>query len=172
VAPDSGILPPSSRAHYHDQDLGFTYPASWAPRKYQVTSHFSHAIVYLSNQPLHEPCTRSRVAAGTMIRCGAPLDRLRPRGVLVEWSSNGFPNWTLEFAPGVRQQLAGRPGELAVERPGDCEGIGAEETITASIPRRDPTDNWYRLRACLRGPGLDAQDRAVRQLLASTTLYN
>jgi hypothetical protein len=155
---------------HHDQD--FTYSASWAPSKYQVTSSFSHAIVYLGNQPLREPCTRTRVATGKMIRCGPPLDRLRPGGVLVEWSSNGFPNWTLDLAPGVRQQLAGRPGKLAVERPGDCKGIGAEETIIASIPRRNPTDNWYGLRACLRGPDLYAHDRAVRQLLASTTLYN
>jgi hypothetical protein len=64
------------------------------------------------------------------------------------------------------------PASLLWNGPGDCKGIGAEETITASIPRRNPTDNWYGLRACLRGPDLYAHDRAVRQLLASTTLYN
>jgi len=169
---DAPLVSGPTRAHYHDQELDFTHPAAWTPHKYEVVSSFSSAIVYLSNQPLHQPCTRSRVAAGTMISCGLPLDRLVPGGVLVEWSSNGFPGWTLDRAPGARQQLAGRPGRLAVERPGGCKDHGAEETITASIPRRSPAHNWYQLRACLRGPALDEHDRAVRQLLASTTLYN
>jgi hypothetical protein len=34
---DAPLLTAPTRAHHHDQDLDFTYSASWAPRKYQVT---------------------------------------------------------------------------------------------------------------------------------------
>jgi hypothetical protein len=151
--------------------LTFSYPASWMPRKYEVVSSFSSAIVYLSNQPLHDPCTRSRIAAGESITCGHPLTHLDPDGILVEWSRHGFPGWNLSLAPGTPQRIAGRPSRHAIRRPGDCaiQIDGADETIVAFISR-PVTHNWYQLLACLRGPNLASSEAQVRELLATTTL--
>lgn len=161
--------PAPSQARYHDDVLTFSYPASWTPRRYEVVSSFSSAIVYLSNQSLHDPCTRRRLAAdGLSITCGHPISQLAPRGVLIEWTREGFPNWKLSDAPGVAQQIAGRPSRLAIRRPGRCASLGADETILASITR--PSGNWYQLLACLRGPGLATSERQVRQLLATATV--
>jgi hypothetical protein len=152
--------------------LAFTYPTSWTPHKYEVVASSSRAIVYLSNQPLHEPCTRHRSASSLTITCAAPVDHLAPGGVLAMWSSNGFPSWQFSNAKGAPLQIAGRPAKLGVDRPGSCAEIGADETITAVIPRHALSDNWYQLWACLRGPALDQHDREVRQLLASTTVHD
>ena len=161
--------PAPSKARYHDDVLTFSHPASWTPRRYEVVSSFSSAIVYLSNQPLHDPCTRTRLPGGGLsISFGHPISRLAPGGVLIEWTREGFPNWKLSDAPGVPQQIAGRPSRLAIRRPGRCASLGADETILASITR--PSGNWYQLLACLRGPSLATSERQVRQLLATTTV--
>jgi hypothetical protein len=158
-----------SQARYHDDVLTFSYPASWTPRRYEVVSSFSSAIVYLSNQPLRDPCTRSRLPGGALsITCRHPISQLAPSGVLVEWTREGFPNWKLSDAPGVPQQIAGRPSKLAIRRPGRCASLGADETSLASITR--PSGNWYQLLACLRGPSVATAERQVRQLIATTTV--
>jgi hypothetical protein len=58
--------------------------------------------------------------------------------------------------------------KLAIRRPGRCASLGADETILASISR--PAGSRYQLLACLRGPGLAASERQVRQLLAATSV--
>ena len=163
------VSKPLHEARYHDDVLTFSYPASWTARRYEVASSFSSAIVYLSNQPLHDPCTRSGLPGGGLrITCGHPISALAPGGVLVEWTREGFPNWKLSDAPGVRQQIAGRPSKLAIRRPGRCANLGADETILASITRSP--DNRYQLLACLRGPSLATGEQQVRHLLATTAV--
>jgi hypothetical protein len=168
------IGPPASTSapnqfRYHDDVLTFSHPASWTPARYEVVSSFSSAIVYLSNQPLHDPCTRRHLPGGALeITCGHPITQLVPGGVLIEWTREGFPGWKLSRAPGVPQRIAGRPSRLDVRRPGRCANLGADETILASISRS--SGNGYQLLACLRGPGLAGSERQVRQLLATTTV--
>jgi hypothetical protein len=171
--PGDGAQPASTsapqQARYHDEVLTFDRPAAWTPHRYQVFSSFSSAIVYLSNQPLHDPCARTRLPGGALqISCGHPITHLAPGGVLIEWTRESRPNWKLSDAPGVEQQIAGRPSRLAIRRPGRCANLGADETILAFISRA--SGNWYQLQACLRGPGLASNERQVRQLLATTTV--
>ena len=166
MQPASTAAPNQAR---YDDVLAFTHPASWTPRKYDIVSSFSSAIVYLSNQPLHDPCTRTRLPGGALeISCGHPLTHLDPGGVLIEWTREGFPNWRLSDAPGTPTRIAGRPSRLAIRRPGRCASLGADETILASISR--PSGNRYQLLACLRGPGLATSEQQVGQLLATTVI--
>jgi hypothetical protein len=167
AAPHPSALP---LTHYQDNRLVFTHPVSWTPKKYDVTSTFSVSIVYLSNQPLKDPCTRSRISNGNVqISCGRPLEQLAPGGVLSEWSSHAYPLWTLNQVKGEQQVIAGRSAKITIDRPGDCASISADEAITAYIPQATP-GHWYQFQACLRGPGTELAEKRVRALLASTRI--
>jgi hypothetical protein len=176
IQPQSGVPAAPQLTRYSGEGLAFTHPAAWKPHSYENRSSFSRSIVYLSTQRLHPPCVRSNVTigtgpeTGTLITCGWPLDHLAPNSVLVEWSQHGTPTWRLDQEPGARRTIAGRAAKLHTARPGDCKTIGAEETITAYIPRLDLASNWYQMRACLRGPDLDKAQAQVRQLLTTTSL--
>ena len=72
-------------------DLAFSYPATWTARHYELDSSMYDSIVFLSNQPMHQPCRTRHLASGIHIHCGAPLKHLRPGGVVVMWGSTAVP---------------------------------------------------------------------------------
>ncbi len=128
-----------------------------------MMSSFSDLIVYLSNAPLHDPCT----TIGGTTTCGRPLAKLRPGDVLVSWNNVGFPHVGPEI-PHPNTTIGGQPADLEATRPGDgmCTSLGQDETVTADIAR--PQGNHYEMVACLRGPNLARNEALVRQMLAST----
>jgi N-acetylneuraminic acid mutarotase len=89
-------------------------------------------------------------------------------GVLIAWWAKGFPGWSLDKAQGDIFAVGGHRAKLRTDRPGDCRRIGADETVTATTAR-DAAANWFEMNACLRGPGLQAEEAQVRAMLASTT---
>ena len=152
--------------HYAGKAISFDYPAAWRRKSYKKESSFSSAIVFLSTARMHDPCVRTKIFGGTTETCGMPVDQLDPCGVVIEWSANGFPLWTLERQGGGESTIAGRPATVREETPGDCEHLGADVTITAAVSRAAPY-NWYQMRACLKGPDVDELRRQISLMLAS-----
>jgi hypothetical protein len=144
--------------------LTFRYPQAWRTLRFTNPNelHFS-PLVYLSTQPGHDPCHQS----GPAIVCDWPVDHLLPSGVIAKWENRGFPGWTLASETGTRVSVGGRSAKEQTTRPGECRTIGADETVSVQIAR--PVQyNWTDFTACLRGPNLADQERAVSAVLAST----
>jgi hypothetical protein len=91
---------------------------------------------------------------GNITSCGLPIDHLRRGGVVVTWTVDGLPG--LPRAPGLH---------VTVTSPGFCRSVGGTQTIAAQLTTHKHTTLW--VDACLRAPGLVANGRAVRAMLAS-----
>lgn len=168
---------------YRSHGLSFTYPVDWTAKKFEgFYSSFETPLVYLSNQDMSDPCKsrpRSRV-------CHAyPIKSLDPGGVVLVWSTNGFPGWDFDQQPGHTITVDGRAAKITTRR--DCGHLVADRSVSVIIPfdQVEPTpagvsgslvqrpslintsDNWYELDACLRDPGADHALAQVRKLLRS-----
>ena len=155
-------------ASFSVMGLAFRYPVSWRrSRTWSDLSSFSASIVYLSNNGrLRAPCVASTSPGRIAQTCGYPVRVLPPAGVLVRWSSNGFPGWRM---PKANTTIAG--GEAAELRTsgGWCAPLRATETITVIIPRATP-GTWYQMDACLRAPGLPRQEAQISSMLRSVRI--
>jgi hypothetical protein len=148
--------------------LAFRYPVSWRrSRTWSDLSSFSASIVYLSNNGrLRAPCVASTSPGRIAQTCGYPVRVLPPAGVLVRWSSNGFPGWRM---PKANTTIAGREAAEMRASGGWCAPLRATETITVIIPRSEP-GNWYQMDACLRAPGLPRQEAQISSMLRSVRI--
>jgi hypothetical protein len=148
---------------YSDSVLSFSHPAAWKayPFRWNGELHF-RPLVYLSTQPLRDPCAMQ----GNTVSCGFPVGRLRPGGVLVTWNNSGPP--AIELGPGSRTRVGGRPARRVDTAHGICRSIGADRTIDVLIQTRPLPSPLMELTACLRGPGLARAERSVDVLLGST----
>ena len=151
-------------AEYTNSFLSFRHPASWKayPFRWRGALHF-RPMLYLSTQPLQDPC-RTR---GDAAVCKWPVGRLRPDGVLISWENRGFPGWSLRREAGGSMRVDGRAAKRVAARPGACAAIGGDLTIEVAIAR-PLASNWTEATACVRGPHLAASERRVNALLAST----
>jgi len=143
--------------------LSFTHPAAWKAYPLRTQALHFNPLVYLSTQPVHDPCTTS----GNTTTCGFPLGQLEPGGVLVSWLYNGGPP-ALTLGPGKRIQVGGRPATIVSAAGGMCGQIGADRTIDVRIEMRPLPSALLELTACLRGPGLAHEQASIDALLAST----
>jgi len=134
--------------------ITFSYPAAWSRTQWDQPSSFTFMVAAVSNQPLKKPCTE--LANGWS--CGQPVDSLQSGSVLIEWWTNGFPNWTLADQPGKETTVGGLPAKI--QDPGDvprvCGGIGADSALRVEIARSAQA-NYFEFDACFRGPGSDAE---------------
>lgn len=156
------------------QGVRFEYPSCWRAAVYDEVTSFSRSIVDLSNETMHAPCTSRTSASGTTTVCRSPLTSLAPDGVLVRWSSDGFPRWTLDTQPGSSLTVGGRPAREQISGSGTlsatmCGPIGADEMISVVVARPSAADNFYSMIACLRGPDTTEAASEVQAMLASTT---
>jgi hypothetical protein len=127
------------------------YPAAWRTYNYSDdNSSFSSLIVYLSNVRVHDPCLTRKTPQAVTTTCGQPVDQLAPRSILVSWSANGFPGWSFAKARGVPIRVDGHRAKL-LRKHATCR-IRADVEIDVIVERR-AADNWYSVRACIRGPG-------------------
>jgi hypothetical protein len=156
--------------NYDHDGLSFRYPASWHAQHFDVVSSFFSSSVYLRNQPMHAPCTKTMIGNGVSISCRQPIDALLPGGVLAWWGSGGMPTWRFGDQPGSRIRLSGRDAKITIERPGTCRNLGADETISVVARNLELFDNYYSFEACLRGPGLKALEGQARAMIDSVTL--
>jgi hypothetical protein len=151
---------------YSSSVLSFSHPAAWKayPFRWDGGLHF-RPLVYLSTQPVHDPCAMQ----GNAISCGFPLGRLRPGGVLVTWNASGPP--AMGLGPGSRTLVGGYPARRTVTAGGICRSIGADRTIDVRIQTQPLPSPLTELTACLRGPGLAQAEKSVDALLASTKFH-
>lgn len=142
--------------------LAFRYTASWQAYGWSSdVSSFSALIVFLSNERLGDPCSRT----GDAVTCAEPIRRLDDGGVLVRWSANGFPGW---HAPEPDTVIAGRQAsETRSAAAGWCADLGGTEAITVVIPYATAPDNWFEMSACLRAPGVATASAALAAMLRS-----
>jgi hypothetical protein len=147
--------------------LAFRYPGTWRSGTWNDdVSSFSGLIVFLGTGRLHDPCERTVGAQVTSVSCGDPVSKVAPGGVLVRWDENGFPNW---HAPRSNTKIGGRPATETVTAGSWCRTLGGSRTITVVIPR-GASDNWYEMDACLRGPGIPAEQAEITAMLKTVRL--
>jgi hypothetical protein len=149
-------------ASYHTSLVHFEYPAAWQVKHFDEQTSYTTLLATLSNQPLHDPCAPHSTSS-----CTLPLARLRPGGVLAEWTGNSLPGWSFAKAPGVARTIGGRAARVLVSHPGNCKALGGDETITAFF-KMQVADQYYEMAACVRGPGVSANTKALMTSLAST----
>jgi hypothetical protein len=147
---------------YSHSFLSFTHPAEW--KAYSPHAHELHfnPLVYLSTQPVHDPCTTS----GNTTSCGFPVKQLEPGGVLVGWLYGGPPAFSL--GAGKRIRVGGRPAVRTDTAGGICRRIGADRTIDVRVELRPLPSPPLELVACLREPGAAQATSSIDALLAST----
>jgi hypothetical protein len=148
---------------YSSSVLSFSHPATWKAYPYRGAGelHF-HPLVYLSTQPVHDPCSTRESTTS----CGFPVDRLQPGGVLLTWNASSPPATGL--AAGSRIRVDGHPARRVDSTDGICRKIGADRTIEVLVQTRPLPSTPTELTACLRGPGLEQEEQNVDALLAST----
>jgi hypothetical protein len=151
--------------------IRFAHPQSWHTLTYTTPDVLSRSMIYLSTEPLHNPCTSTSQGAATSITCDWPASSIGPNGVLAEWIMGGKPGWRLSAVPGAATRIGGRPARIATSTSGpaydNCHRIGADEVMTAWVARRAPNNNYLFI-ACLRGPDSQKLEHQVHVLLAST----
>jgi hypothetical protein len=150
----SHIVPATLLTHFRGAGIQFYYPASWSHRHPGILQHFGASpVIDLSTQSMVDPCTKT----GSTTRCGLPIHGLKPGGVVVTWALLS------PYPLGARRRPLGV--HVRVERPGFCRSVGGEEGVFASVVVRH--HRVYSVGACLRGPNVAANERAVRAMLAS-----
>jgi hypothetical protein len=137
---------------YRGQGIAFAYPVAWSHRGPGFSTNMNGPVVDLSSQPLVNPCRHH----GTTTVCGWPVDHMRHGAVVVSWRTGGMVAISQLSPPGF---------SMKVDRPGTCRSLGGDATIVARVVTRTHTD--FLVTACLRGPGIAAEERAVRAMLAS-----
>ena len=83
---------------------------------------------------------------------------------MITWNNVGFPHLRGEVAH-PNTTIDRQSARLEVANPGSCVGLRGQETITVDIAR--PLGNHYEMVACLRGPGLAANETLVREMVSS-----
>jgi hypothetical protein len=152
---------------YSSSRLSFTHPTAWTTYANPGAPGFHYQpIVYLSTQPVQAPCSTHGMAT----TCGFPVKHLEPGGVLISWLVYGIPVTGLRDAPGTPTRIGGLYAKRTTSDPGDCRKIGADRTIQVQIGNRTGMNVPTVFIACLRGPGLAANERRVDALLASAKL--
>jgi hypothetical protein len=126
-------------------------------------------MAYLSTGKERSPCKTTHPKGSMEIRCGYPIKRLAPGGVLVTWTAWGFPE------PAGRPPLAGIPGRLVRLRSGwlekvflgggGCSGVDASSALTADFARRTDHGARFEMRACMRAPNVAAHTKEVTTML-------
>lgn len=162
-SPHPAAPAPTGTTQYAGSQLAFGYPAQWMRYSFpDGPSTFSVPILYLSTDRLHDPCT----VTGGNTDCTEPIGRLSAGGVLIAWSADGAPGWTLARLTGTSTTIATRPAKVRTEVPGDCVGVGGQVSITAYIDSGD-AEHWYEMDACVNGPNAVAGQRQVMAMLAT-----
>jgi hypothetical protein len=157
--------PPPVVRHFERDNISFEYPGNWGEAQFEVVSSFSSAVVFLSTSPLSDPCDRRP----NSIECvRSAVAALAPNGLLVEWSTHGFPGWTFDPAKGRLILVGGRRATLEDVEPGDdCRRVEGDRSIVVTVDDGRAPGNWLEMRACLRGPSLDVLRAQIQAMVAT-----
>jgi hypothetical protein len=152
--------------------ITFRRPAAWIRWQPNLSSPWEGGPqIYLSTDPLLPTCAASPAASpnppsSAGRACEWPIASLSPNGVLVELIDDRI----LSALPtaGTSIEANGHPARLQIKRPGTCEAIGADETLTVALPIGQPTPlSNDEVVGCLRGPDLAVTEAQFRALVSS-----
>lgn len=147
----------------HEADLVFEAPAAWTVYHYEVMSSFTSVLAYLGTVEVQDPCTRT----ATTVSCASGY-HLEPGTLVVTITAAGFPLRNALTGAGpeaIRVEVGGLPG-LRVAAPA-FPGVDADSSVVWRFARPGSMDNWYEIRAEIRGPGEDSLLRAVERMVDS-----
>jgi len=153
AAGGGGAAATARLAHLRRDGIAFAYPAAWSHHRRGFMSTMTDGFVDLSTQPMMSPC-RTR---GTRTTCGWPIRHLRPGGVVVEWSAGSGM-----IEPGYLPPVG---VHVSVLHDPHCRRMGGERSLSARVVLRGHRS--YQAYACLRAPGVAANDLAFRAMVAS-----
>ena len=159
--PSSGGPGSGLQGRFSEGGLVFDYPAAWHEFHYQNVSTMSSVIAYLATVDVHDPCVRS--ANG--MSCG-PGYELQPGTMVVTVETAAFPGFNILDVPAGAQPLVagGLPGYVQDSDPFAQTGATAARTWSLAMP--GSIDNYYRITAQAREPGVDAAFAQVDSLVA------
>ena len=145
--------------------LSFSYPPRWNALGSTLATRFVTTqfalLAFVGNVPLHRPC---REVSGP---CNPEaVDSLSPGHVYARWSSVGYaPSRPTSGTTSVT--VGGRGGWMLVNRQGWCRRYGTARTLLVFLPAA--TDSGaLEFDACLRPPGLKAEQATALKILRST----
>jgi len=145
--------------------MSLRYPSCWTLSNYTEGSTMTTVIAFLSNQPMHQPCTTTHSGISTTVRCGFPVKTLKHGGVLVTFIEGGMPGWTIADETGQRFVVDHRVArETVTLKP--YGSLHATEEISIFMDRGIP-DNYYELAAYFRNPGVAEDQQLLQKMLNS-----
>jgi hypothetical protein len=165
----SACTQPVTLSHFDSDGVTFDYPSTWNAATFDMPSSFNHWWVWLSTEAMQDPCIRTSNSEETSIDCnGSPVvGTLRPNGLLADWSSNGFPDWSFDPNAGTGIKVDGIQGTIEVLAADmDCVGIGAKTRVRVIVPA-EVAHNWTQLDVCINGPFDGAVKEQVMAMIAS-----
>jgi hypothetical protein len=180
-APPSGPAPthetsrtPSSstsdvRDFHNAGPISFFAPRRWSPLPVALTTHHSAVLSFFTNQGRPTPCPPSFYATGATTTCGPKDTPMRSGGVLLWWSSNQDPSWSIRNEGGQSITVDGRQARLILGLSDGCNAVGADRAIRVVVARHDP-HAWFELDACMTEPGVRSDEASISQLLDSVTI--
>lgn len=128
----------------------FRYPAEWRLSRFSVVSSFTLLVAVLSNEQVHDPCTRTP----TSVSCGEPLSHLDSGGVLVTWTQFGMAGASIAQQPGTATTVDGRAARVLVTdgAGAGCAGVSGTTAEVDAAVLLDSSDHMWQMRACVAGP--------------------
>jgi hypothetical protein len=145
--------------------ISLRFPSCWTMRNYMEGSTMTNVIAFLSNQPMHQPCTTTHSGAKTTVRCGFPVRTLKRGGVLVIFLAGGSPGWTIGNMTGQRLVVDHHAArETVIE--GRYRSLHATDEFWIYIDRGIP-NNYYEFQVFFRSPGVAEHQRLLQRMLDS-----
>jgi hypothetical protein len=123
-------------------------------------------LTFLSNEPMHDPCTTSAQA----ITCTTPIGTLGHGGVLATWTVGGLPGARFDALPGKDYTFAHSHARVDIQR---AVSPTCDESVNAWFIYEHVQSHGelLNLRACIRGPGVQRIERQLLAMLDSTTVH-
>jgi hypothetical protein len=149
--------------------LQFDRPASWSLHRFtRYADITNHELGTNSNVDVRNPCRRN--ADTSEITCGAPVDRMPPSSVYIQWSviepeSAEAPRPNSRFTvSGANTQVDGHPASLTARD--SCGNLDGDREVSLLLTPGAQRTYWAL--ACVRGPG--AQELEANLLATFRTI--
>ena len=161
----AGSADPASLRTFDEEGITFSYPAAWHELHFTVDSSFSHLIADLATVEVPVPCTTTVTPSFTEIAC-ADRYQLVPDSLVVSVSSGGMPGFDI-----LDRRPVGATPLTVGGLPAYFESAPATSptdlSLVWTISRPGTVDNFYEVRADMRGPGLDQMRSQLEAMIQS-----